>query len=346
MKLTTCQADLSHALRTIASAVGVRSSHPILDCCLITATGSTMTITGYNLDLGISITTPAVINAAGAVALPYRLLAGLVSRCEPDAPLTLEDGVLTAPSGSYSLAALSAADYPAMPAVDASQAPLALGDAVKACLLAVSTDASKAVLQGVNLAAGAMAATDGHRLVRCSVELPDGINLILPAATMRLLQDRPCTIAHKAGQAVIDAGDGVTIYSRTLDGTYPDVAKLIPDAFKHTITINRHRLQRALERVALIAEAHNNVVKLELRGDDLLITAEADANNGKELLQVEATGKGTWAFNVHYLLDGLKALKPAEAITLSANAPTTPVVLTADTLPGYTYLIMPVQIRG
>jgi DNA polymerase-3 subunit beta len=345
MKLTTTQADLSHALRTIAPAVGVRSSHPILDCCLITADDGAMTVTGYNLDLGISVTIPAAVETTGSVALPYRLLAGLVSRFEDDEALTLADGALTASAGSYGLAALDAADYPAMPVVEAAETPLALGDAVKACLLAVSTDASKQILTGIHMGSGTMEATDGHRLMRCAVDLPDGLNLVLPSATVRLLQDRAVTVATASGQAVINAGDGITIYSRILDGTYPDVAKLIPDKFANTITVNRHRFTRALERVALIAEAHNSVVKLELVGGTIAITAEADANNGKELLKVEGTGKGTWAFNVHYLLDGLKAFRSAESVTLSCNAATTPVVLTADTLMGYTYLVMPVQIR-
>jgi DNA polymerase-3 subunit beta len=344
MKLTTCQSDLDHALRTIAPAVGIRSSHPILDCCLITAADGVMTITGFNLDLGITVTTPAAVDTPGSVALPYRLLAGLVSRFEADEALTLADGALTASSGSYGLAAQDAADYPAMPVIEATETPLAIGDAVKACLLAVSTDASKQMLTGIHMAHGTMEATDGHRLMRCSIDLPDDINLVLPSATVRLLQDRHVGIAAAGGQAVIDAGDGITIYSRLLDGTYPDVAKLIPESFKHSITINRHRLQRALERVALIAEAHNSVVKLELVGGTIAITAEADANNGRELLAVEGTGKGTWAFNVHYLLDGLKAFKGAETITLSANGATTPVVLTADTA-DKTYLVMPVQIR-
>ena len=78
----------------------------------------------------------------------------------------------------------------------------------------------------------------------------------------------------------------------------------------------------------------------------IAITAEADANNGKELLKVDGTAKGTWAFNVHYLLDGIKAFKPAEAITLHANTATTPVVLTPAGVDGVTYLVMPVQIRG
>lgn len=345
MKLTTTQADLSYALRTIAPAVGVRSSHPILDCCLIEATATTMTVTGFNLDLGIRVTIPAAIDTPGAIALPYRLLAGLVSRFEDGEALYLADGALSASSGSYSLAAQDAADYPAMPVVEAPETTLELGDAVKACLLAASTDAAKQILQGVHMASGTMEATDGHRLVRCAVDLPDGLNLVLPAATIKLLQDRYVGIATAGGQAVIDAGNGVLIYSRTLDGTYPDVAKLIPTSFAHTITANRHRLQRALERVALIAEAHNNVVKLIAASGGLEITAEADANNGRELMAVEGSGKGTWAFNVHYLLDGLKALRGAESVTLSANSATTPVVLTADSLPGYTYLVMPVQVR-
>jgi DNA polymerase III subunit beta len=343
MKLTTCQSDLDYALRTIAPAVGVRSSHPILDCCLITAAGGTMSITGFNLDLGITVAgLPAAVETDGTIALPYRLLAGLVSRFEGDEAITLADGALTASAGSYGLAAQDAADYPAMPVVEAASAELHLSAGIRACMAAASTDASKQMLQGIHLGSGHMEATDGHRLMRYALDLPDALDVVLPASTMRLLQDRVCTIAVAKGQAVIDAGDGITIYSRIMDGAYPDVAKLIPDTFEHTITIDRRRLTRALERVALIGE----VVKLEAVGGTIAITAEADANNGKELLKVDGTAKGTWAFNVHYLLDGIKAFKPAEAITLHANSATRPVVLTPAGVDGVTYLVMPVQIRG
>jgi DNA polymerase-3 subunit beta len=212
-------------------------------------------------------------------------------------------------------------------------------------MAAVSTDSSKQILQGIHMAAGFMEATDGHRLMRVPVALPDGIDLVLPASTMKLLQDRTVTVAAAAGQAVIDAGDGITIYSRILDGKYPDVAALVPKSFEHAMTLDRHRFTRCLERVALIAEAHNSVVKLEARNNDLIITAEADANNGRELLHHDGTAKGHWAFNVHYLLDGLKAMRGHEAVLLSANSATTPVTLQPADKTGMTYLVMPVQIR-
>ena len=345
MQFTTCQFDLDNALRTIAPAIGVRSSHPILDCCLIQAADGVMSVTGFNLDLGITVTAPALVETAGTVALPYRLLAGLVSRMEADEAVTIHDGGMTASSGSYGLATQDAADYPAMPAVEAPGTELALSAGVRACMTAASNDASKQLLQGIHLANGHMEATDGHRLMRYAVDLPAGIDLVLPASTMRLLQDHTVTSAHAGGQAVITTDDGITIYSRILDGTYPDVAKLIPPDFKHVITLDRHRFTRALDRVAIIAEAHNSVVKIEAVGGAIAITAEADANNGKELLKTEGTGKGTWAFNVHYLLDGLKSMRAYELVTLSANSATTPVVLTPAGIDGVTYLVMPVQIR-
>jgi len=345
MKLITTQADLSHALRTIAPAISTSNSHPILSCCLIAADGATMTVTGFNLDLGITVSVPAAIDTPGTVALPYRLLAGLVSRMDDGEPVTLSDGTVSASSGSYGLAVQDAADYPGMPVVKAPSAELDLTAGVRACMAAVSTDASKQILQGIHMAAGFMEATDGHRLMRVPVALPDGIDLVLPASTMKLLQNRTVTVAAATGQAVIDAGDGITIYSRILDGKYPDVAALVPASFEHTMTLDRHRFARCLERVALIAEAHNSVVKLVAAAGVLAITAEADANNGKELITYEGTAAGSWAFNVHYLLDGLKAMRGHKTVLLSANAATTPVTLQPADKTGMTYLVMPVQIR-
>jgi DNA polymerase-3 subunit beta len=345
MKLITTQGDLAHALRTIAPAISTSNSHPILSCCLLAADGATMTVTGFNLDLGITVSVPAAIDTAGTVALPYRLLAGLVSRMDDGEPVTLSDGAVSASSGSYGLAVQDAADYPAMPVVEAPSAELDLTAGVRACIAAVSTDASKQILQGIHMAAGFMEATDGHRMMRVPVALPDGIDLVLPASTMKLLQDRVVGIAAATGQAVIDAGDGITIYSRILDGKFPNVAALVPKSFEHAMTLDRHRFTRCLERVSLIAEAHNSVVKLTAGSGGLAITAEADANNGKELITYEGTATGAWAFNVHYLLDGLKAMRQAETVTLSANSATTPVVLTPTSMTEQTYLIMPIQIR-
>ena len=105
-------------------------------------------------------------------------------------------------------------------------------------------------------------------------------------------------------------------------------------------------MAEALERVAVLADQHNSIVRLSIRDGQLTIRAEIqDLGSGVETLAVGSNTDADAAFNVRYLLDGLKVL-PTTQVRLSMNAPTAPAILApvdGDTL--QTYLIMPVQVR-
>jgi DNA polymerase-3 subunit beta len=137
--------------------------------------------------------------------------------------------------------------------------------------------------------------------------------------------------------------------SRSLDGTYPNYRQLIPESFTRTINLERRALVSALERVAVLADQHNNVVKLsaEPATGQILIQADAqDVGSGSEGLAATIDGEAIQiAFNVRYLLDGLKAMA-CERVLLQCNAPTTPAILTPAEGDQFTYLVMPVQIRS
>jgi len=79
----------------------------------------------------------------------------------------------------------------------------------------------------------------------------------------------------------------------------------------------------------------------------LQISADAqDVGSGAEELAAVVNGEAiAIAFNVRYVLEGLKAMA-ADRVELRCNAPTTPAVLVPVEDPGYTYLVMPVQIRS
>ena len=65
-----------------------------------------------------------------------------------------------------------------------------------------------------------------------------------------------------------------------------------------------------------------------------------------EAVAAEIKGEGVQiAFNVRYLLDGLKAMA-CDRVLLQCNAPTTPAILTPVEGDQFTYLVMPVQIRS
>ena len=347
MKLTLTQPDLNHALRTVSRAIGTaRNSHPVLAHVLLTTGNGNLQVSAYDLDLGITTLAPAIIDIAGTITIPHRLLSDIIGRLASADVVTLAtDGAevtVTTVSGTYTLPGGPAEDFPALPAIEVSEAACVAFE--PAVVVAASTDEAKQMLTGINVAivSGTMtqSATDGHRLsMRSYATEAADMAVTIPARAIRRIDGNVLLTIDKQ-QAAMVAADGTTITSRLIDGTYPNVQQLIPATFAHTLTCERKQLLHALERVACIGE----IIKLTTVQQSLIITAETDAGSGAET--IAATGTlPPCAFNASYLIDGLKGL-PGDAVTISANGPTTPVVLTPTGIDGVTYLVMPIQIRS
>ena len=386
MKVVCSQSELNGALQLVSRAVATRPTHPVLANVLLTADAGSnrLSLTGFDLSLGIQTSLAASVETSGAITLPARLLGEIVSRLSSDSPVTLavedsgEQVQLTSFSGSYQMRGMSADDYPDLPMVESGMTlklqPERLVQALKGTLFASSGDEAKQLLTGVHLKfnerALEAAATDGHRLAVLHVDdaLQDaavadaavdeqGFAVTLPARSLREVErlmaswrsDEPVSLFCDRGQVVFLAADQM-VTSRTLEGTYPNYGQLIPDGFTRTFGMDRRALIAALERIAVLADQHNNVVKFSSQPEDGVVQISADAQDvgsGSESLPANLEGDAMQiAFNVRYLLDGLKAMG-TDRIVLHCNAPTTPAVLRSDEAPeALTYLVMPVQIRS
>ena len=384
MKLVCSQAELNAALQLVSRAVASRPTHPVLANVLLTADAGTdrLSLTGFDLNLGIQTSLPASVESSGAVTLPARLLGEIVSKLSSDSPVSLscdagaEQVELTSSSGSYQMRGMPADDFPELPLVENGTAlrvdPSSLLKALRATLFASSADEAKQLLTGVHLRFNQKrleaASTDGHRLAMLTVEdalqaeisvdesEPDELAVTLPARSLREVErlmaswkgNDPVSLFCERGQVVVLAADQM-VTSRTLEGTYPNYRQLIPDSFSRTIDLDRRAFISALERIAVLADQHNNVVRIATESATGLVQISADAQDvgsGSESLPADINGDAVQiAFNVRYVLDGLKAMD-CDRVRLSCNAPTTPAILTpANDDPGLTYLVMPVQIR-
>ena len=385
MKVVCSQSELNAALQLVSRAVATRPTHPVLANVLLTADAGSnrLSLTGFDLNLGIQTSLAANIDSSGAITLPARLLGEIVSRLSSDTPITLvtddagDQVELTSLSGSYQMRGMPADDYPDLPMVESGQ-PLKLQasglvQALKGTLFASSADEAKQLLTGVHLRFAQKsleaAATDGHRLAVLEVDdalhdaapsddlESDGFAVTLPARSLREVErlmagwrsEEPVSLFCDRGQVVFLAADQM-VTSRTLEGKYPNYRQLIPDGFTRTISLDRRALIGALERIAVLADQHNNVVKFSTQPEDGVVQLSADAQDvgrGSESLPATLTGDAMQiAFNVRYLLDGLKALG-SDQVVLHCNAPTTPAVLKPDgETESFTYLVMPVQIRS
>ena len=384
MKLICSQTELNSALQLVSRAVASRPTHPVLANVLITADAGTgrLSLTGFDLNLGIQTSLSASVDSSGAITLPARLFGEIVSKLSSDSPITLtsqddSDQVeLISKSGSYQMRGMPADEFPDLPLVESGTSlkvsAAALVKALKATLFASSSDEAKQLLTGVHISFDGKsmktAATDGHRLaVLNTAEAVDGdlsvdsssakFAVTLPSRSLREVErlvsswknQNSISFFSDKGQVVFLSSDEV-ITSRTLEGSYPNYSQLIPEEFSKCININRISLISALERIAVLADQHNNVVKFSIDQSSQKIHISADAlevGSGSESISASFECEDMQiAFNVRYLLDGLKVIE-SDKVLLRCNSPTTPAVFSPfESSDGFIYLVMPIQIRS
>lgn len=376
MKFSCPQTDFNTHFSLVSRAVPSRPSKPVLGNVLVTASTDTqqVTLVGFDETLGIQTTFAAQVDESGALTLPAKLLGDIVSRLpNEDLDISEDDDepviTLSCSAGRYQVRGLSAEDYPNLPEV-ASAEPVkisadALIEGLRGALFATSTDETKQVLTGVHLTADneslEFAATDGHRLAIVQTVDETGAaglqtTVTIPSKALRELErilqaypsSEPVALQLDQTQAVFDLGQQ-RITSRLLEGQYPNYRQLLPKQFERQLTIDRKQFISSLERIAVMADQRNNIVKLSIDSENqsLALSVEAqEVGSGLETLPAQVTGESLEiAFNVRYLLDGLKALPSAE-IQIQCNTATSPSVLTPLGGTKITYLVMPVQIRS
>ncbi|MDZ8187216.1 MAG: DNA polymerase III subunit beta [Nostoc sp. ChiSLP02] len=387
MKLVCAQSDLSTNLSLVSRAVPSRPTHPVLANVLLQADAETnqVSLTAFDLSLGIRTSFNAEVWQGGAIAIPAKLLVDITSRL-PEGEITLDDEsaltgatasgeglivTLTPKTGYYQVRAMGAEEFPELPVIENAEVihltSAALIEGLRGSLFATSADETKQVLTGVHLTVKQdtleFAATDGHRLavVETSNERPlDGtsqLEVTVPARALRELQrmlahsassDEPVALHFDRGQVVF-AWQNQRLTSRTLEGQYPAYRQLIPRQFERQITVERRQFISTLERIAVLADQKNNIVKLSINSEaqEIILSCEAqDVGSGREPMPAQISGDDIEiAFNIKYLMEGLKEL-PSSEIQMHLNQSLTPVIFTPLGGLKMTYLAMPVQLRS
>ena len=387
MDIVCKQSELNNAIQLVSRAVASRPTHPILSNLLVTADEVTnkISLTGFDLNLGIQTSFDATVSQSGAITIPSRLLSEIVSKLPNESPVSLtveelsDNILLKSERGSFNIKGIPSDDYPKLPFVESGTSleidPSSFLQALKMTIFSSSNDESKQLLTGVNFkfkkSILESAATDGHRLAVIlnndqdlnpqdnSDDLKESdfnLSVTIPTRSLREIEKLVSCKSHEnsiklfydKGQVVFISANQI-ITTRTLEGTYPNYSQLIPDSFSKVFKFNRNSFIESLERIAVLADQQSSVVKINLNDDRYAsISADAqDIGNAEELLPVTYSGeKLEIAFNVKYLLEGLRVIS-SENVLLKCNLSTTPAVLVPDdNITSFTYLVMPVQVRS
>lgn len=373
MKVTVERSAFLKSLNHVQSVVERRNTIPILSNVMIEAGKGHLKLTATDLDIEIVETLAADVIRNGAATAPAHMLYDIVRKLPEGAQvqaelLTAEGGRLAVSSGSvrFELACLPKEDFPQM-ASGAMPFRFRLPkDDLKKLIdrtrFAISTEETRFYLNGIYLHAhkdgkhGEMraVATDGHRLARFQLELPEGAaempGVIVPRKTIgelrRLLDDIEGAVDVSLSDTKIQfATDGVELTSKLIDGTFPDYQRVIPSANDKVLTLDSHEFAQAVDRVSTISADKTRAVKLGIGKDKLTLSVvNPDSGTATEELGASYTASPLdIGFNARYLLDitGQIGGKDVRFLLSDAGSPT---LIEDSEDKGTLYVLMPMRV--
>jgi DNA polymerase-3 subunit beta len=377
MKITIERAALLKALGHIQSVVERRNTIPILSNVLLDATGGKggggkLALTATDMDVAFVETVPAEIAKAGSTTVQAHTLYEIVRKLPDGSQVGLEwssekgQVALRAGRSSFSLAALPADDFPKMAAGELPHAFEILAEDLKTLIdktrFAISTEETRYYLNGIYIHATKSGgvdvlravATDGHRLARLEMPLPDGAakipGVILPRKTVMEVRKLIDETAGAVQVSLSDTrvrfafGDAVLV-SKLIDGAFPDYERVIPSGNDKSMEVDRKLFAAAVDRVATISTEKSRAVKLAASKGLLTLTANSpDAGTASEEIEIAYGGPTIEiGFNARYLLDIAEQIEGENATFKMADA-ASPTLVADAADPSALYVLMPMRV--
>ena len=371
MKISIERSALLRALGHVQSVVERRNTIPILSNVLMAAEGESLRLTATDLDIAVVEEAPAEVQDAGGTTVPAHTFYDIVRKLPDGAQVGLDLGAgdrlkLSAGRSEFSLSCLPREDFPAMADGEFSNrfqiSAAELKRLIQKTRFAISTEETRYYLNGIYIHAKEVdgtpvmraVATDGHRLARVEMPLPEGARgmkgIIVPRKAVlevdRLLEDADGTVEISLSETRIRfAFDAVVITSKLIDGTFPDYERVIPDGNDKKLELDGKSFASAVDRVSTISSEKSRAVKLALDKNRLVLSANSPENgSATEEMPVSFSGGGMEiGFNSRYLLDITSQIEGEQAEFLLADAASPTIIRDAGDVSAL-YVLMPMRV--
>jgi DNA polymerase-3 subunit beta len=329
-------------------------------------------LSATDMDLEVVETVEAQTRRDGHTTAPAHTLYDIVRKLREGAQVELDAtgdrGTLTLRSGrsTFTLACLPAEDYPLMSggalAHEFQLAAKDLRSLIDRTRFAISTEETRYYLNGIYIHAARSGevnvlravATDGHRLARVEVPLPEGAagmpGVIVPRKTVQELRKLLDETEGSVGIALSDTkirfevGVGV-LTSKLIDGTFPDYDRVIPASNDKVLQVECKLFAEAVDRVSTISTEKSRAVKLAVDRGTLVLSATSPENGtASEEIEVGYNAAAIEiGFNSRYLLDITQQIEGDDAEFTMADSGSPTIVRDARDHSAL-YVLMPMRV--
>lgn len=374
MEFIVSHKHFTQALSEVSKAISTKVLIPILSGIKITADQSGITLIASNSNVFIKKFIPnsiedeqiATILQAGTIVVPAKYFIEIIKKMPNDIVIkSKNEQIITIQSEeiTLNLNGLPANEFPNVPLIgDHAEIQVEteqLIEVFKQTVFAVAKNESRPVLTGVHIELDhnklVCAATDSHRLAirETPISSDAKANCIVPSATISELlklmnSNTEFVYIYLSDSHVIFTFGTTTLYSRLIEGKYPNISNLIPNEFQTVINVERKKILQGVDRSSLLAsEWANNNVNLEIINESTIKISSNASQIGKiaETQQVDAI-QGEKQLNIsfdgRFMVDALRAITE-EMVTLSFGGSMRPILIEAGEQSAAVHLISPVR---
>jgi DNA polymerase-3 subunit beta len=298
MKFVVSSSELLGHLQAISRVISSKNTLPILDNFLFNLSGNDLEITASDLESTL-ITRMKLENTDGdgTIALPARILLDTLKEFSVQ-PLTFDINmetlavVISSENGKFNVVGQNGIDFPALPSIKKDKkfefvinADVLLAGISKT-LFATADDELRPVMGGIFVETSTdkitFVASDAHKLVRyqrTDAHSDNNASFILPKKPASLLKN---ILPKEEGPVTVEFDDknaffilsNYKIVCRLVEGNYPNYNSVIPKNNPRKITIDRIEFFNTLKRVSVFSNQASNLVKLQLKGNQVMVSAQ------------------------------------------------------------------------
>jgi DNA polymerase-3 subunit beta len=385
MKIICSQESLLRGIQTVQKGISSRIGLPIYNGILFEANeDNKVHLFATDLEIGIDCYIPAQVIKTGSTVIPSRIISELIKKF-PEGKIEMEclDNNITTVkenSSNYKILGFSAEEFSTFPEIKIKAKTKInqklFKETIQQVIFATSRDENRNFLNGALFKIMnnkiEVVTTDSHRLSLKNIKptnienpSPEGVEVIIPYRALselsRLLLDNEEVFTElRIGEKQIifilfpdGQKNSIRIYSRLIEGQFPDYHQIVPNSFKTEIKVSTEDFRDKMERISLFVREDLNTVKIEAANKEknqkegrceIILKAESPST-GEASEKVSCLKKGediAITFNTDYILDVLKIIKKENTI-IKMNDPLNPVIITPDGDKDYTYILMPVR---
>lgn len=187
-----------------------------------------------------------------------------------------------------------------------------------------------------------LVATDSNQLSKRTIELDqesnitEDIRIVIPLRTIQEVlkqSSKTLTIYFSETQAIFEFDD-ITLYSRTLEGTYPDYNRVIPTEFMTHVKYKAEHLQGLTSRALILSEGPNKSrikIKPELKQTRIISQEDEHREFIEDIVCEDGNGEDIeLGVNLRYLDSLLKYIDSSDFIHVHIMGEKRPILIRAE----------------